>query len=500
MKRLVLMSITILTLFFISCTNNDDTFKVSQELEVHDFVWKGINLFYFWQADVPNLKDDKFANQDQLNSFLTTYTKPEDLFDDLLFDTQNTDKWSRIVDDYIALEQQFQGISKNNGVEFGLVRLSGSNDVFGYVRYILPNSDASNKNIKRGDLFLEVDGQQINIDNFRSLLFSENNSYILSLASISGGTISLTGETVALTKEVYTENPVFLTKTFDIAGKKIGYLMYNAFISDFDQQLNEAFAQLKTEGVTDLILDLRYNGGGRVRTAVYLASMVTGQFNGELFTRERWNAKLQEAIEKDNPARLIDNFTNEILNKDSDENIILQEPINSLNLTKLYILVTGSSASASELVINGLNPYIDVKLIGTKTVGKYVASVTLYDSANFGRNGANPNHRYAMQPIVLEELNKLGVNDKDGFEPDINLPEDLANMGVLGEESDPLLERALNEIAGITIKYFRPLSKFSKYEKIINSKEVLPFSSEMYVSKDKEFYEFLKEKNNYLFR
>jgi C-terminal processing protease CtpA/Prc len=478
MKKIVLLLIIINSLLFVNCTNDDSNIALNNE--VNDFVWKGLNLFYFWQADVPSLDDNRFANQDALNTFLNTYTESENLFDDLLFDTQNTDKFSWIVNDFIALEQQFQGITKNNGVEFGLVQLSGTNDVFGYVRYILPNSDASTKNIERGDLFLEVDGQQITIDNFRSLLFSENNSYTLGLASISNSTISLTGETVALTKEIYTENPVFITKTFDISGKKIGYIMYNAFTSDFDGELNNAFAQLKADGVTDLVLDLRYNGGGSVRSATQLASMITGQYNGQLFTRENWNAKLQEALEKQRPDDLINNFTNQLSNGTT---------INSLNLTKLYVLVTGSSASASELVINGLNPYIDVKLIGTKTVGKYVASITLYDSENFRRSGASSNHTYAMQPIVLEELNKADVNDKDGFDPDIVLAEDFENLGTLGDEDEPLLQKALDDIIGISATVSKK-PKFSIVEEIGNSKSFLPIYNEMYVDKSLNMNEF----------
>ncbi|HHC78505.1 MAG TPA: hypothetical protein ENK46_01390, partial [Flavobacteriia bacterium] len=211
MKKIAFVIVTLLSLIIISCNNNDNnnTPDVALANEVNDFVWKGLNLFYFWQSNVPELADNKFADQNELNSFLNTFSDPENLFDNLLFDTQNTDKWSWIVDDYVALEQQFQGISKNNGVDFGLVRLQGSNDVFGYVRAILPNSNASTKNIQRGDLFLEVDGQQITVDNFRDLLFGANNSYTLGLASITNNTISLTGETVALTKEEYTENPVF---------------------------------------------------------------------------------------------------------------------------------------------------------------------------------------------------------------------------------------------------------------------------------------------------
>ena len=479
MKRLLILSLSLL--FLASSCSNDDN-EVPQNIDVQNFIWKGLNLFYFWQADVPNLADDKFATQDDLNKFLANSSSPEQLFDDLLFDTQNTDKYSWIVDDFIALEQQFQGISKSNGVEFGLVQLSGNNDVFGYVRYILPNSNASTKDIERGDLFLEVDGQQLTIDNFRDLLFGTNDSYSLGLAEINNSNISLTGEIVDLTKETYTENPVFIVKSFDIASKKIGYLMYNAFTSNFDQQLNDAFAQLKAEGVTELVLDVRYNGGGSVRSATQLSSMITGQFNGQLFTRENWNAKLQEAFEQQNPGALINNFTNQL----SDGTTI-----NSLNLTKLYILVTGRSASASELVINGLKPYIDVKLIGTKTVGKYVASVTLYDSDNFTRSGANPNHTYAMQPIVLEELNKLDENDKDGFDPDILLAEDFENLGTLGDEDEPLLQKALNDIIGVKTSALNNKSLFYMLNEISDSKAILPLYNEMYLEKELKFKKIL---------
>ncbi len=471
MKKNIFLAITILSFLFVSCTKDDGS--VPQNLEVNDFIWKGLNLYYFWQANVPNLADNRFANQEELNSLLNTYTESEDLFDNLLFDTQNTDKYSIIVKDFTELEQRFQGVTKNNGVEFGLVRLSGSDDVFGYVRYILPNSDASNKNIERGDLFLEVDGQQLTIDNFRDLLFDDNDSYSLGLAKIDNNVISLTNETIDLTKEEYTENPVFLTKALDISGQKIGYLMYNAFTANFDQQLNDAFGQLKANGVTNLVLDLRYNGGGSVRSAIQLSSMITGQFNGDLFTRERWNAKLQEAFENQNPAALVNNFTDKL----SDGTLI-----NSLNLTKLYVLVTGSSASASELVINGLNPYIDVKLIGTRTEGKYVASITLYDSHDFTRSGASTNHAYAMQLIVLEEINNLGENDKDGFNPDIILEEDFINLGTLGDNNEPLLARALEDITGVSTKSATKKTSL-KTSIIAHSKSFNQFNNTMYVDK-----------------
>ena len=111
-------------------------------------------------------------------------------------------------------------------------------------------------------------------------------------------------------------------------------------------------------------------------------------------------------------------------------------------------MTTGDSASASELLINTLNPYIDVIHIGTTTEGKYQGSITLYDSENFQRNGANPNHTYAMQPLVLKLANTVGFTDySEGLNPDIVISENPQNYGILGNENEPLLARALSEIS-----------------------------------------------------
>src|SRR5690606_39325231 len=115
-----------------------------------------MNEVYLWQDDVANLSDTKFSNQDQYYTFLNGYNTPEGLFDALLYQKDVVDKFSYLVDDYVSLENSFQGTSTSNGLDFQLVRLSGSNDLFGFVRYVANNSDASNKDIKRGDFFLTV--------------------------------------------------------------------------------------------------------------------------------------------------------------------------------------------------------------------------------------------------------------------------------------------------------------------------------------------------------
>ena len=479
-KNSNLLLLLFLLSIFISCNKNDDN-PNPQNLEVQDFIWEGLNFYYLWEDNVPNLNDSKDDNTKSYTNFLSS-ADPANFFESLIYDRQRTDKWSWIVDDYIELENSFQGISKSNGVEYGLVyEVNSTTDIFGYVRYILPNSDASTKDVERGFIFDAINGTQLTINNYRTLLRNEN--YTMNFADYNNGNPISNEASVDLTKFEYQENPIYITKTFDVGGVKIGYLMYNSFTSVFDQNLNTAFAQLKSEGATELILDLRYNSGGSVRTATYLASMITGQFNNQLLTKEKWNNDLQEWFEANHPDWLVNNFTNEILKKDANDNIILQESINSLNLSNVYILTTRSSASASELVINGLNPYINVVTVGDTTSGKYTASITIYDSDNFGREGANPNHTWAMQPIVLKELNKLGVNDTDGFDPVIPQKENYSNLGELGNESEPLLAIAIANITNSGKPGSATSEKNVDMFRFSDSKELTKGGNIMYVDK-----------------
>ena len=409
-----------------------------------------MNLWYFWQGDVPDLADDRFSNDADYTDFLESEANPEDFFfNKLLF---ADDRFSFLSDDYVELTQNLSGISRSNGLEFGLFLFSDSDDIFGYVRYIVPNSDAATKNIARGELFTGVDGQTLNITNYTDLLFGDNATYVLNMADISGETITPNGKEVTLTKEEnLVENPVFIVKSFEVSGQTIGYLMYNAFTNEFDTELNNAFGQLKSENVTDLILDLRYNSGGSVNSSRLLSSMIYGPNTDELYIRQRWNDKIQAAFDDSD---LEDYFANQLDNGTA---------LNTLNLDRVYILTTGSTASASELVINGLDPYIDVITIGTATTGKNEFSLTMVDDPD--REGApfiytpsrenqiNPDNSWAIQPLVGRNENAAGFSDyTNGLPPDIELDEDLENLGVLGEINEPLLARAIQEITGVSAK------------------------------------------------
>ncbi len=435
--RLFFVSILLLTL---SCSKDDNT---PSEIEVQKFTWKGLNAYYLWQDKIKNLSDREFSSDQQLHSFLSQQGSPEEFFNSLLYQKGTVDKWSWIVDDYVALEEAFQGTTLSNGMKFGLVKYrSFLNNVYGYVRYVVPNSEAENKGVTRGMIFSEINGTQITKSNYKDLLFSDDTNYTINLADHNSGNPVTNGNSITLEKGKYTENPVHISKTLDINGKKIGYLLYNGFTSNFDSQLNQAFGQFKADGVTDLVLDLRYNPGGAVSTAIYLASMITGQFNGEVFAKQRWNQKYMNST---NSERLINRFVDKLGNS---------ETINSLNLSDVYIITTNSSASASELVINGLDAYINVITIGTTTNGKYAGSVTLYDSEDYSKNNVNPNHTWAMQPIVLEIVNKDDENQKEGITPDANneIEESLGSLTPLGDPSEPLLARAIQLITGTSGK------------------------------------------------
>ena len=430
---------------FQSCQDNDDI-GAPAYLEVNDFIWKGLNLYYLWQADVPNLADDKFKTQTQLNIFLSGYPQPENLFESLLYKPaslnpaeETVDRFSWIVDDYLELEGQLQGTTNNNGVDYILYKRENSDEIFGVVRYIIANSDASTKNIKRGDFFTGVNGTQLSLSNYQALLFGSNNDYTLNLADYNGGAITPNGKTVALTKTILDENPILVNKVIVSGSHKIGYLMYNGFYANYDTQLNNAFGALKSQGITDLVLDLRYNSGGSIQTATRLASMITGQFTGQVFAKQQWNDKIEPYFAANDPESLKNLFTDKMGTT----------AINSVGMTKIYILTSTNTASASELVINGLKPHIGVVQIGDVTKGKNVGSVTLYDSPTFGKEKRNPNHRYAMQPIVLKIVNSAGFGDyQSGLDPNFTLKETVSNLDVLGSPTEPLLSLAIGKITG----------------------------------------------------
>ena len=445
LKKLFLLFFASLLVY--SCFEDFDD-RGAYASEINDFVWKGMNLMYLYKQEISDLSNNRFNNSVEYASYLNSFTQPEDLFESLIYERQNIDKYSYIVDNYAQLQQSQQGISISNGMEFGLAYVPNSSyDVYGFVRYVHPQSPADVNGIKRGDIFIGINNSTLNTDNYLELLSQESYSvnfadYLDNNTETNNDDVIVSNEIdIHLTKIFLEKNPIFFSEIFTYNQLKIGYIMYNRFLTNYENNLNSIFSEFKSNNIQNLILDLRYNPGGAIDNAVYLSSLITGQFNNEIFCSDQWNSEIQEFWLNNNPENLIRRF---------------QTYENSLFLNKIYILTSRSTASASELVINSLNPYIDVIHIGETTYGKYQGSLTLYDSENFSVENINPSHNYALQPLVFKILNAVGNTDYyDGLQPDYILQEFPGNMGEIGDESEPLLNFTLDLINSKKITYKR---------------------------------------------
>jgi len=275
-----LLAVLIIGATTLACSDNDDNaFTFPKESTVQNFMWQGLNQWYFWQKEAPNLGDNRFANNEDYNVYLEQYTDPEEFFyqtcymhNQIVGQANAIDRFSFVSDNYKTLVNSLDGISKSHGMEFGLVRFDGSSDIFGYVKYIIPNSDAATKDIARGDIFSRVNGTKLTDTNYAGLLFGQNDTYTLGMADISGHVVTDNDREVTLTKmEGLIEDPILVAKTVEVGGTKIAYLMYNGFTSSFNEELNSVFGQFKSEGATELVLDLRYNTGGSVESSRSMA-------------------------------------------------------------------------------------------------------------------------------------------------------------------------------------------------------------------------------------
>lgn len=483
-KALILL--LTLTFFATSCFEDGDDITTVSTNDLNDFVWKGMNSWYNWQSQVSNLADTKDDNTTEYQSYLDQFDSPNDLFNSLRYQPDVTDRFSWFIEDYIEQQQQFQGISKSHGIKYGSSQINSNGDAILYIRHIADNSPASDANIKRGDIINAIDGVTLNTSNFNDVINKlSNETIILSFVSENGGTLTFI-EDKSITAIVLSENPVFLKKVFNnIDGKKVGYLVYNGFRSSYNDELNDAFSFFKNENIDELILDLRINGGGSVGTSAYLASMIYANAGLDKFADLKFNSKHSD---EDG----FYNFQNTLDVYDSNNQKTGEQTINRLNtLSRLYVLASSSTASASEMVINGLKPYMNtVKVVGTTTFGKNVGSITLYDSptSDFqNQSTANPSHLNAMQPIVFQIFNKNGESDYAlGFAPDIEVKEyeSWNHILPLGDENEVVLKAALDDIRGITTKMstVKKTSSFAKKMDItaLDNK----FERDMYIESD----------------
>lgn len=469
MKLKYIVIFIISGLMFACFEDNDD--NITSSTSVKDFVWNAMNTVYLYKSNVNDLTDGGFDNNQAYLNYLNSFDSPENLFESLIYDRPNVDRFSVITSNYLDLEQQLSGISSSNGAEFNFYfEPQNSTSLFGVVRLVQPFSNASNSGLQRGQVFNKINGTALTAANLSSLL--NNNSYTLNLATYDDNNteeindddlILDTDQTVLLTKEIgFSENPIYDFRIIDLNSEKVGYLMYNGFVNEFDNELNQKFSDFQSQSIDHLVLDLRYNSGGSIRTAAALGSMITGQFDNQVFTTLKFNEDLQN------------NNTNYYFSNTLSDGT----SINSLNLTKIYILTSNVSASASEMMINSLKSYIDVVIIGGQTVGKSQASQIIYDSPNFGRQNVNPGHYYALLPLIAITVNKNNEEvPSSGIIPIINLLESPNNYGIIGDAEEPLLQAALSDIQGSN----RLSSPKTPSKQFVDSETLSPLKTLMYL-------------------
>jgi C-terminal processing protease CtpA/Prc len=459
-----------------------DAEEVTIYNEINDFVWKGMNDAYYWQSSVANLSDQKDDNFESYAEFLNGFGDPRDFFNSLIFQPGVQDRFSFYISNYGDFEASRRGVSDSFGFDFGLSLLcEDCSEVIGYVKYVLPDSPASDAGIKRGDIFYKFDGVELDVNNYRVVnnFFSEE-QISMEFAELSNGELlPIEGEKVLVLREVV-DNPIYEYKVFDnVNGAKVGYLMYNGFRYTFHEEINDVFGFFKDEGIQELVLDLRYNPGGVVLTSAYLASMIHGEADtNDFFAKLIYN-------EKKSDENLGYPFFDRVAlyDKDSGEYLGTQIEMNRLlGLKRLYVITTDDTASASEMIINGLEPYIEIIQLGTTTTGKNVGSYTIYDSPNFERENRNPNHTVAIQPITFKVFNNLDQSDyTQGFVPDYELIEYVSEMKPFGDPEEPLLAATLGIISGDQAKYTAQKSPRIKSIPIYSSIEEKPFAKGMYI-------------------
>jgi C-terminal processing protease CtpA/Prc len=410
--------------------------------EVNEWILENMQVYYLWNTKIPSKTDQTLS--------------PDEYFESLLY--RPTDRFSWIQKDYVELLNSLSGVNTEAGYDFSLFRISNSG-VMGYITYIKPNTPAETAKLKRGDLFYEINGTKMTMDNYSSLIAKTSEPHTLGLYAVEQNTLSKVNDVSLDVIENYPENPILLDTVYNISDKNIGYFVYNFFARDkgdgsvaYEKELNNIFAKFKSEQIDELIVDLRYNGGGAVITAEALASMISGQDTSDVFYINEYNFLIDNELKEYYGADYNKSyFINSIVRSDNSGKTIEEIPINSLQkLSKVYFIVTERSASASELLINGLKPYMDVVLVGETTYGKNVASITIYEE-DLVKQKTN---KWGMQPIIMKMSNADGFSDYgNGFTPDEEISEfDGENLifKQLGDTEELLLKTTIDKIFGRT--------------------------------------------------
>ena len=415
---LILLSVFL----FSSCNDDDDKTTVTEDAVANEWIDQTMRFWYYWADEIP------------ARSSLNFKAKPENFFYSLLSskDGKSTDNGHY----YYSSIEKLDAVTRSStdyglGLKIQLWILSQNPTKYAAnVLYVLPGSPADEAGIKRGNWIFSVNGTAINGTNVYDLIGTES-------VTVAFGdyynTVASGYNTATLNPAAVNDHPIIYKETMQSQStdmKVVGYMVFNHFTSGpdgnddttYNEDMVQTFAEFKNHGVTDFILDLRYNGGGLVTVAKLLSELLAPQSAmGQTFCQLRYNSQMAEH-----------NYT-----------YIYEENAANLNLNRLYVLTGTYTASASEAVINCLKPYYDVVLLGEQTEGKNVGSITL----------TTEKYGYEIHPIVCQIYNSQNQSDySNGFTPDWELTgnDRLLNGDIpFGDtENDILLNVALQYVRG----------------------------------------------------
>lgn len=423
--------------------------KPSQKIQQADlFAQHMLGTYYLWTKEIDN---------DIARLTPDTCTTPIAVVEEIRYHQagKEVDHWTELTDDLSSFTSSVQGLGLSFGYELQVGRISNKEGVFFMlVCYVNKGKPAEKAGLKRGDIIMSIDGSEITMSNVYDAFNAEN--VTLGIAHLtSDGYLGPVEKTVSMTADKEWEDPVIVNKTFDVGGKKVGYLAYGAFDLKSSETLPDVFREFKKDGIEELILDLRYNGGGYAFTECELASMIapsSAVAAGEVFQTEVYNAILAEEWKRQ------DYDTNTYFaTRHTMASYGIDVDVSDANpgIKKLYAIVTGGSASASEGLIVGLSPYMDVTLIGKQTYGKYCAGWMMSPEDLYGTNSQydySKITKWGMYVMVSKFADKNGNNaaQPDGIPVQIKSEDNPFDGYQLGDENETMLKAAL-EAAGKTV-------------------------------------------------
>ena len=411
---------------------------------------KYLSESYLWNEEYKMLSRNLSQNYDDFveNTLLSMTTNSEDGGKD--------NNGERYIYSYIERSPSSRSVlPKESKITFGVINVMGvilldssgndtGNRAFCIVG-VYPDTPAAKAGLKRGSWIFKVDGTVLTDSNmnqlFYNLIYPSSAGKGITLSVIDEYSDSAKEHEVRLTSENTPLNPVLHAEIVETGTSKIGYLVYEAFEASFDDELLAEIRNFKSEGIDDMVLDLRINGGGHVISAQMLASVIAGENGtGKDCLKYEYNA---ERMKKEGYS-FPDNMKTMKFGPDAAPAGTMSKYSKSdyLSLSRLFVLVSDKTASASELTFTALRGIdFPVTLIGQRTEGKNVGM----EPYNFESGG----YDYSFYPITFKYYNaKNDSCDSDGTKPDYEVTEWDNGLYDWGSEKDPFFAKAMEVIGG----------------------------------------------------